>query len=105
MPLHIGPTEQGYRLESELDLATSQDLLRAIRECPSGDEPLSLDFAGITFMDSSGLRALLEAAKGRGEDHLLVILDPSSQVQRVHDISLPDSAPGLEIRAGEGGMA
>jgi anti-sigma B factor antagonist len=103
MPLQIGPTEQGYRLEGELDLATSQHLLAAIRERPAGDEPLTLDFAGITFMDSSGLRALLEAAKDRGEDHLLVILDPSPQVQRVLDISLPDGAPGLEVRAGEGG--
>jgi anti-anti-sigma factor len=105
MPLHIGPTDQGFRLEGELDLATSQDLLTAIRERPIADDPLTLDFSDITFMDSSGLRALLEAAKSRGGDHLLVILDPSPQVRRVLDISLPEGAPGLEIRAGEGGRA
>jgi anti-sigma B factor antagonist len=103
MPLHIGPTEQGFHLEGELDLATSKDLLTAIRERPPHDEPLTLDFSDITFMDSSGLRALLEAAKGRGEDQLLVIVDPSPQVRRVLEISLPDGAPGLEVRAGEGG--
>ena len=103
MPLHIGPTEQGFRLEGELDLATSQDLLTAIRGRPADDEPLTLDFSDITFMDSSGLRALLEAAKDRGDDQLLVIVDPSPQVRRVLEISLPDGAPGLEVRDGEGG--
>jgi anti-anti-sigma factor len=102
MPLHIGPTEQGYRLEGELDLATSQDLLAAVRERPGKEEPLTLDFSGVTFMDSSGLRALLEAAKDRGDGKLLVILDPSPQVRRVLDISLPDGAPGLEVKAGDG---
>jgi anti-anti-sigma factor len=102
MPLHIDPTERGYRLEGELDLATSQDLLTAIRDHPGGDEPLTLDFSGVTFMDSSGLRALLEAAKGRQDPDLLVILDPNPQVRRVLDISLPDGAPGLLVSGATG---
>lgn len=101
MPLQIHATDRGYRLEGELDLATSQDLLGAIRERTSADEPLTLDFSGVTFMDSSGLRALLEAARDRDDGHLLVILDPTPQVRRVLDISLPDGAPGLEVRGGE----
>lgn len=102
MPLHIDPTERGYRLEGELDLATSQDLLSAIRARPDDDRPLELDFSGVSFMDSSGLRALLEAAKGRQDRHLLVILDPNRQVRRVLDISLPDGAPGLLVSGDEG---
>jgi anti-anti-sigma factor len=101
MPLHIDPTDRGYRLEGELDLATSQDLLVAIRDRLGGDEPLTLDFSGVTFMDSSGLRALLEAARDRETDDVLVILDPTPQVRRVLDISLPDGAPGLQVRGGE----
>jgi anti-anti-sigma factor len=100
MPLHIDPTERGFRLEGELDLATSRDLLTAIRARP-GDAPLTLDFSGVTFMDSSGLRALLEAARGRGEGDVLVVLDPSAQVRRVLEISLPDGAPGLLVSGGE----
>jgi anti-anti-sigma factor len=101
MPLHIDPTDQGYRLEGELDLATAKDLLVAIRDRPGAEARLTLDFSGITFMDSSGLRALLEAARDREDGDLLVILDPSPQVRRVLDISLPDGAPGLEVRGGE----
>jgi anti-anti-sigma factor len=101
MPLHIDPTDRGYRLVGELDLATSEDLLLAIRERPASNQPLMLDFSGVSFMDSSGLRALLEAARGRVDDDLLVIDDPTPQVRRVLEISLPDGAPGLEIRGGE----
>ena len=101
MPLQIDPTEGGYRLEGELDLATSEHLLTAIRGWSGGGEPLTLDFSGVTFMDSSGLRALLEAARNRMDGDLLVILDPTPQVRRVLDISLPDGAPGLQVRGGE----
>jgi anti-anti-sigma factor len=101
MSLRIDPTDRGYRLEGELDLATSQDLLVAIRERPSSTEALTLDFSGVTFMDSSGLRALLEAARDREDGDMLVILAPTPQVRRVLDISLPDGAPGLQVRGGE----
>jgi hypothetical protein len=49
-------------------------------------------------MDSSGLRALLEAAQNRSGDGRLVILHPASQVLRVLDISIPGGTPGLEVR-------
>jgi anti-anti-sigma factor len=100
MPLHIDPTERGFRLDGELDLATAQDLVSAIRARPGGDRPLTLDFSRVGFMDSSGLRALLEAATGRDEGDALVVLDPTPQVRRVLDISLPDPVPGLVVSSG-----
>ena len=101
MPLHIDPTERGFRLGGELDLATAQDLVSAIRARTDGDGPLTLEFSGVSFMDSSGLRALLEAATGRDEGDGLVVLDPTPQVRRVLDISVPDSVPGLVVSGGE----
>jgi anti-anti-sigma factor len=99
MPLQIDATDRGLRLAGELDMATSEELVLALRE--RGDSaPVTLDFSGVTFMDSSGLRTILEAAKDH-EGDALVILDPSPQVRRLLDISLPDGAPGLEVRGGE----
>jgi anti-anti-sigma factor len=99
MSLQIDATDRGLRLAGELDMATSEELIAALRE--RGDAaPITLDFSRVTFMDSSGLRTLLEVAKDRGGD-TLVILDPSPQVRRLLDISLPDGAPGLEVRGGE----
>lgn len=104
MPLQIVETDRGYRLDGELDLATADDLLTAIRRHAGRDHALDLDFSQVTFMDSTGLRAILEAAAER-QDGDLVIVDPTPQVRRVLDISLPGGAPGLEIRGGEGGGA
>lgn len=50
-------------LRGELDLATTPRLEQALAE--AGDDVL-LDLRGLTFMDSTGVRALLEAAEGHG---------------------------------------
>ena len=64
----------------------------------TGHDPLVLDFSGVSFMDSSGLRALLEGAGLPDRSGPIVILHPSHQVRRVLDISIPDGVPGLEVR-------
>jgi anti-sigma B factor antagonist len=96
MQLKIEPTDQGFELEGELDMATAGDLAEALRES-GAEKPVHLDFAGISFMDSSGLRVILEAAAERNGGGL-VILHPTPQVQRVLDISIPGGTPGLEVR-------
>jgi anti-sigma B factor antagonist len=96
--LQITPTDEGFRLEGELDMATADDLSQILREASTKGDPIVLDFAGVSFMDSSGLRALLEAAglcSGKG---VVVVLNPSTQVRRVLDISIPGGTPGLEVR-------
>jgi anti-anti-sigma factor len=95
--LRIDPTEEGFELEGELDMATAGDLAEFLREAEKGPDPILLDFSGISFMDSSGLRVILEAAADR-DGGALVILHPTSQVQRVLDISIPGGTPGLEVR-------
>jgi anti-anti-sigma factor len=99
MPLEIRAIDGGFGLDGELDLATAEDLLVVLREHPA-DERLTLDFSCVTFMDSSGLRALLQAVKMRsseGDTPEIVLLAPTPPVRRVLDISLPDGVPGLEI--------
>jgi len=97
MLLTVTATEDGYRLEGELDMATAGDLGELLRE--RSDQQTVLDFSGITFMDSSGLRVLLEAAgKHNGNGATVVILHPAPQVQRVLEISIPGGTPGLEVR-------
>ena len=97
MMLKVTATEDGYHLEGELDMATAGDLGELLRERSA--RQTVLDFSGITFMDSSGLRVLLEAA-GRhdGDGATVVILHPAAQVQRVLEISIPGGTPGLEVR-------
>jgi anti-sigma B factor antagonist len=98
MLLQIRSTEDGFSLEGELDMSTAEDLSKVLNENGAAEGPLVLDFSGVSFMDSSGLRALLEAAQNRSGDGRLVILHPASQVLRVLDISIPGGTPGLEVR-------
>lgn len=97
MQLQITPTEEGFRLEGELDMATADDLSQIFRDAPS-NEAIVLDFSGVSFMDSSGLRALLEGAGQPTGCGPVVIVNPSAQVRRVLDISIPGGTPGLEVR-------
>jgi anti-anti-sigma factor len=96
MPLEITATEDGYRLEGELDMATAGGLTELLA-ASSDDSPLVLDFSGVSFMDSSGLRALLEGAGPRNGSGPVVVKDPSPQVRRVLDVSIPNRVPGLEV--------
>ena len=96
--LRITPTEDGFRLEGELDMATADDLSQIFRDAPSNGDPIVLDFSGVSFMDSSGLRALLERAGQPTGAGPVVIVNPSAQVRRVLEISIPGGTPGLEVR-------
>ena len=98
MKLEITPTDVGYRLEGELDMATADDLGELLKESGGHGDPVVLDFEGISFMDSSGLRVLLEAASAEDAGTSVVIVHPTDQVRRVLDISIPGGAPGLEVR-------
>jgi anti-sigma B factor antagonist len=99
MQLEITATEEGFRLEGELDMATAEELSQVLRAAAITDHPIVLDFEGVSFMDSSGLRALLEGAGLPKERGPVVILNPTAQVRRVLDISIPGGIPGLEVRS------
>jgi anti-anti-sigma factor len=65
-------------LRGELDLGTADQLERALADA-GGD--VLLDLRGLTFMDSTGVRLLLEAAEGGGPG--LRIVPPASGDARV----------------------
>ena len=99
MQLEITMVEDGYRLVGELDMATCGGLTELLRTAAAGHDPVVLDFSGVSFMDSSGLRALLEGAGQPTGCGPVVIVNPSAQVRRVLDISIPGGTPGLEVRS------
>lgn len=73
------------RAEGELDLVGAPRLLQALPA--DGSSPVVLDLSRVTFMDSSGLRSLLEARQacseaGRG----FAIARPSDAVARVLEL-------------------
>jgi anti-anti-sigma factor len=55
----------GLSVSGEIDMAVAADLLVAIIRCSTADDRLSMtvDMAGVTFIDSTGISALVEAHK------------------------------------------
>lgn len=80
--------------EGELDLVGAPVLAGAL---PDGDDgPVILDLAGVGFMDSSGLRALLEARQAcLDAARPFAIARPSEAVRRV--LELVDLAGEFEV--------
>lgn len=98
MQLEITETDEGFRLKGELDMATAGDLSELLKTATDKPRPIVLDLSEVSFMDSSGLRALLEGAGLPKASGPMVVLDPSPQVRRLLDISIPGGIPGLEVR-------
>jgi anti-anti-sigma factor len=80
--------------EGELDLVGAPMLTAAVRD--SGDDPLVVDLGGVGFMDSSGLRALLEARQAcLDAGRPFALARPSEAVRRV--LELVDLAREFEV--------
>ena len=75
--------EQGViTLTGDLDLATVPYFRAAIVE--HEDEPLVVDLAGVEFVDSAGLRAMLEARRLHGD---VRYVKPTVQLQRLVELT------------------
>jgi anti-sigma B factor antagonist len=73
-------------IAGELDLATAGDVREAIRSTflDTGNR-IVLDMSQVTFIDSTGIRTVLEAQKAA--DATLVLVAPSAPVTRILDLT------------------
>ncbi len=82
----------------EIDIATAPELRCELEALSRGaHSPVVVDLAGVTFLDSSGISALVAARQAlAGSDVTLVLLEPSSPVRLVLEMSGVDAL--FEIR-------
>ena len=71
----------------ELDIATAPDVERAIGKAVSPDAPklIRLDWSGLTFMDSTGIRLLLTTVRRCKEAGFELVWKLSPAAQRALD--------------------
>lgn len=76
-------------LEGELDLATATVLEECLSDLEDhGSTSLTVDLGGLAFIDSTGLRVLLQAtARANGRGHELILRPAPAIVQRVFEIT------------------
>jgi anti-sigma B factor antagonist/stage II sporulation protein AA (anti-sigma F factor antagonist) len=97
--VHPLPDRTGFALEGELDMASADLLVEVAGQVTEKDE-LVLDMSGLTFIDSSGLRAVLQVAHRTNGTSGVTLVDPSPAVRRVLEVALPSGAPGLRVEVG-----
>jgi anti-anti-sigma factor len=76
-------------LEGELDLATAYALEERLGQLEdNGSTHLEVDLAGLAFIDSTGLRVLLQAnARAHERGHELTLRPARETVQQVFEIT------------------
>lgn len=90
-PFSVERTERGrtvvLALTGELDLATAPQLTEAAADVPAGAQ-LVVDLAELEFMDSSGLRVLMNLdLRARREGWELAVARPQDAVMRLLELS------------------
>jgi len=83
-PLKVVATDdpRRYRLVGELDLASVDELSERLQPQVAARGDLSLDLSELTFIDSSGIRALFQL-NAQMEDGSVILERPSPFARRV----------------------
>jgi len=82
----VGPRR--LRVAGELDMSTSPELAGELeRIAGSGEGAVTLELDELTFLDSTGLRALIEGAMRLGGSGDLVLRNPTRAVMEVLGIA------------------
>ncbi len=75
------------RVRGEVDLDTREQFVEALRLLRAHDGSARVDLSDVTFIDSSGISALIESQKQAIDDgSQLVLIAPSSPCRRVIEI-------------------
>ena len=76
----------------DVDLTSSGRLREALREALHESGNVVVDFAGLTFIDSSGLSALVDAhSRARDGGGTLTLRHPTATLRRLLDITRLDT--------------
>jgi anti-anti-sigma factor len=89
-------------LRGEIDIASESVFSTAVERVMSLGIPVVLDFAGVTFMDSSGLKVLL-VAQTADPSGFLGVRNPSPQVRRLLAVTGLDRVISADTSTDAGG--
>jgi anti-anti-sigma factor len=93
-----GNDAASFRLVGELDLSNVPQIQARFREVLRRVGQLTLDASGLTFMDSQGLRMLIELGREAEEaGTTATVLNSSPQVSRLLASAVPRGIPGVRI--------
>jgi anti-sigma B factor antagonist len=89
----VGEVSTVVGLRGELDVSTVPKVEQALRQLEGdGAAVIVIDLRGLTFLDSSGLRLILDAdSRARKDNRRLLVVRGNPEVQRVFRVTLTDA--------------
>lgn len=102
----LSPRAAVVRLEGEIDLSSSHVLSETIDSMLSSDlREVVIDATSVTFMDSTGLHALIQAKKSIHERGIRIFLVPSPQMRRTLELVFPEPLFAARLETVEQALA
>jgi anti-sigma B factor antagonist len=86
-----------YRVSGELDMDSAPRLEEALAPLIEASEHFVLDLGELTFIDSSGLHALVKLSTRMNGSAPLTLGNVPASVQRILDIVGLESLPGIVV--------
>lgn len=99
---HIEKMEnpRGFRLTGEMDMGSKDAFSEALISMTGEEGDLTLDLSALTFIDSTGVQALIKAAENLDKEARLLLHAPGKNVLRVLDLMGIDAVPRVKIARG-----
>ncbi|MBO4831782.1 MAG: STAS domain-containing protein [Oscillospiraceae bacterium] len=79
--------ELNLALEGRLDTTTAPELDAALRASLDGVTELNLDFAGLEYISSAGLRVLLSAQKIMNKQGKMKLTNVKDQIMEIFEVT------------------
>jgi anti-anti-sigma factor len=92
----ITPDGHGFILSGELDMANAASFAAALKEALPVGGPCTVDMRKLEFMDSSGIQAIIVAARLAPET-CIVLHGVHDQVQKVVELTGIDKVTNLHV--------
>ncbi|MFL5738392.1 MAG: STAS domain-containing protein [Actinomycetota bacterium] len=97
--VQFGPNS--FFLGGELDLATAPRLQDAVHRSVEAGGPILLDLSAVTFIDSSGLHAIVSMAKELGDRGCVLLHAPHRRVLRLIETVRLGDVKNIHVEACE----
>jgi anti-sigma B factor antagonist len=90
--------ERAYKLAGPLDLSSHMALTELVEELVRSPGDITFDLSEVTFMDSSGLRVILDACRDLADQGSVRLVNPVGQVEKLLRLTdAPNALPNLEV--------
>jgi len=81
----------------EIDLATAEGFAKALQPLIEAGGPVTVDLSKVTFMDSTGVHALIRSATALGDRGCIIVHGAHDGIQKVFELTMLDSVSNIHV--------